>query len=372
MNYRQCLKRLFETGRARIPKNDLVNMQRLLPHLDHPEKKSQFIHIAGSNGKGTAAFQIAESLHLAGHKVGLFTSPHISSFRERIRIGTSLITEEQVATQLTRIFTTIDQHNLEATFFEIVTCCAFLFFADQNVNVVILETGLGGRADATNVVHPLISVITSISLEHTEILGDTVEEIAFEKAGIIKPQTPVVIGKSVPRSVIDPIAKKLNSRVIYCPDDIARCALENLHWPYDSAGLSMRPSCRFEEFGHYILDIAHNPDSCRRLISIIQDKYPKRKIHCLFSFSKQQSLTSVLQTLGPHVEQFVMLDFHHERILPAKTVHDQASKLGFVSSCSKKVDLKVDSDDLVLVCGSFYMMNEVRNQLGLNDVRDSL
>ena len=251
MNYQQCLKKLYAIGKERVPKNGLETIKDLLSHFDHPEKKCQFIHIAGSNGKGTAAFQIAESLHLAGHRVGLFTSPHIFCFRERIRIGSELISEEKVTALLSRIF----EANLPASFFDIVTCAAFLYFVEQNVDIAIVEVGIGGKADATNVVHPLISVITSISLEHTEILGDTIEKIAFEKAGIIKEKTPVIIGPSVPRTVIDKVAESLNAQVTVCEQNIAKCALDLLGWSYDPNGLFHRSFCRFEKVGRYILDI---------------------------------------------------------------------------------------------------------------------
>ena len=359
------LKRLYGIGKARVPKHDLENMERLLPYLDHPEKKCRFIHIAGSNGKGTTAFQIAESLRLAGHNVGLFTSPHISSFRERIQLNNTLISEEEVTTYLNDIFSVIDQHNLSATFFEITTCLALLYFADTQPDIAIMEVGLGGRADATNVIHPLISVITSISLEHTEILGHTIEDIAREKAGIIKPGIPVIIGKTVPLSVVSP----LTDHLIPSLGNIARCTLDTLGWPYDLRGLEMRPPCRFEEIGPYILDVAHNPESCRRLITHIKQKYPDRKISCLFSFSKPKTLGPVLKVLGPHVQQFWMFDSPHDRILPAKMLQKKAMQMGFPSTlCRKITDCH---HDLLVVCGSFYMMREIRRQLGLNDVQDS-
>jgi len=367
MHYRECLSKLYSLAEKRIPKHGLDNMKRLLFYLDHPEKRNAYVHIAGSNGKGTAAMQMAESLQYGGRQVGLFTSPHISSFRERICINGRMISEEDAASGLNRIFSLIQAHNLDVSYFEVATALAFHYFSRQGVDIAVLETGLGGRYDATNVALPLVSVITSISLEHTDVLGDTIDKIAYEKAGIIKPNTPVVIGPTVPLDVVEPIAKGLRAPVIQCHGHIAKRALDTLGLRYDPKGLSARLPCRFEQIGRFILDTAHNPEACRFLIKNIKARFPGKKIRCVFGFSKNKTLEDVLNALGPYITEFIMFDCRHPRLLPAKLLHETALNLGYKSSILKTVDI---DGELILVCGSFYILSEIRKQLGLCDVRD--
>jgi len=170
----------------------LHGIRTLLASLDHPEKQFSSIHIAGTNGKGSTASMIAAIFTAAGYKTGLYTSPHLVSFNERIRINGKEISSRTVARLTTDIYPEIERNN--RTFFEAVTAIAFKYFAETKVDIAIIETGLGGRLDATNVLQPLVSVITTIGLEHTQILGASIEEIAFEKGGIIKRGVPCITG----------------------------------------------------------------------------------------------------------------------------------------------------------------------------------
>lgn len=200
-------------------KEGLENIEALLHIVGNPEKKLKAIHIAGTNGKGSVAHLTASYCQERGLKTGLFTSPHLVDFRERIRIDGIMISEEQVLAFFQRFKPEFDK--LEPSFFEMTTALAFWFFAEKKVDIAVVETGLGGRLDATNVLQPLISVITNITLEHTQLLGNTIAKIAFEKAGIIKKDTPVVIGEFHPESfpVFTDIAEKNNAPLFLAEDN---------------------------------------------------------------------------------------------------------------------------------------------------------
>ena len=193
-------------------KPGIANMEFADQLMGHPHRKYKIIHVAGTNGKGSVSNMLASVLASAGLKVGLYTSPHILDFRERMRIVTSesftLVSKEYVWDFISRWKDTFD--HLDMSFFEITTLLALNWFACQVVDVVVLETGLGGRLDSTNIVSPVMSVITNIGLDHCDLLGDTLPEIAFEKAGIIKPKVPVVIGESHPET--DPVFER---KVLY-------------------------------------------------------------------------------------------------------------------------------------------------------------
>ncbi len=179
-------------------KEGLENIEALMEITHHPENKFKSVHIAGTNGKGSVAHLLASYFQERGCRTGLYTSPHLVDFRERIRINGQMIPESEVLHFFDLYQTQFDE--LEPSFFEMTTALAFHYFAQEKVDVAIIETGLGGRLDATNVLNPMLSVITNISLEHTQLLGDSIAKIAGEKAGIIKEKTPVVIGEFHPES----------------------------------------------------------------------------------------------------------------------------------------------------------------------------
>ena len=193
MTYSSAVAYLYRLQRHGI-KLGLETMTALMVRLGTPQTRYRTLHIAGTNGKGSTAAMAAAVLQAAGYRVGLYTSPHLVEFRERIRVNGEMIAESQVA-QLTEQLQTLCQPDLSPTFFEYTTAMAFQHFADSGVDVAVLEVGLGGRFDATNVVMPMACAVTTISLDHQEYLGTTLSSIAFEKAGIIKPGVPVVLGR---------------------------------------------------------------------------------------------------------------------------------------------------------------------------------
>lgn len=202
MDYNETLQWMFSQlpmfqrqGKTAF-KKDLTNIIALSKHLNFPETKFKSIHVAGTNGKGSTSHMIASVLQEAGYKVGLYTSPHLKDFRERIKINGKEITENEVIEFIENNKRFFETHQL--SFFEMTVGLAFDCFEKNKVEVAVIEVGLGGRLDSTNIIHPEVSVITNIGLDHTQFLGETLPEIAFEKAGIIKPMIPVVIGEFQP------------------------------------------------------------------------------------------------------------------------------------------------------------------------------
>ena len=225
MNYTQTLEFLFqslpvfETQGATAYKPGLERITAFCRHIGNPQRNFFTIHVAGTNGKGSVAHIIASVLQQAGYRTGLFTSPHLQDFRERIRVDGEMIPKQKVVNF-------VDKHHdkmveLELSFFEMTAAMAFDYFAQSDVEVAVIETGLGGRLDATNIIVPILSVITNIGLEHTSLLGDTLPKIAAEKAGIIKKSIPVIIGEADARynGVIEQAAAANKSRVRGTPHE---------------------------------------------------------------------------------------------------------------------------------------------------------
>lgn len=221
MNYSQTTHFLFnsfpsyQNVGAGAYKEGLAGITEMCRRLNNPQRNYFTIHVAGTNGKGSVSHILASVLQQAGYCVGLFTSPHLVDFRERIRVNGTPISEREVVTF-------VREHKEEMvalglSFFEMTTAMAFHHFSESDVEVAIIETGLGGRLDSTNIIKPILSVITNIGLEHTALLGSTIGEIAFEKAGIIKPEVPVVVGESAPESnaVFDSTAAERGSLLVY-------------------------------------------------------------------------------------------------------------------------------------------------------------
>lgn len=216
--YQNNLARLYELQKFGI-KLGLSSTENLMKRLGRPDQ-GRFAHLAGTNGKGSVASIMALALQKAGYKVGLYTSPHLITFRERISINGVMISEEEVVDYANRIWAVCDAGE-PPTFFEFVTALAFLYFKDAGVDWAMIEAGLGGRLDATNLIDPALSIITNISLEHTEYLGDTAEKIAWEKAGIIKPGRPTVVGMSPPEAlkvILDMAREKHSPAWVYGRD----------------------------------------------------------------------------------------------------------------------------------------------------------
>ncbi|MEI7828318.1 MAG: folylpolyglutamate synthase/dihydrofolate synthase family protein [Prolixibacteraceae bacterium] len=223
MEYKEVLEYLYEQlpyyqrkGPAAY-KGSLDNTLALDILFGHPHNKFPNVHIAGTNGKGSVSHMLAAILHEAGYKTGLYTSPHLKDFRERIRVNGEMVQESFVTDFVKRFLDMNESKGLEPTFFELTVLMAFDYFAFQNVDIAVIEVGLGGKLDSTNIIMPLVSVITNISLDHTALLGDSLGRIALEKAGIIKPFIPVVIGETHPQTsiIFQGKAKENNSEILF-------------------------------------------------------------------------------------------------------------------------------------------------------------
>jgi dihydrofolate synthase/folylpolyglutamate synthase len=386
--YSQLLARLFSLQTQVKGKLHLETMQKLCEKLGNPQNSFESVHVAGTNGKGSVCSMIAKGLVLSGYKVGLNTSPHIACFRERIRVNGIMISEAEVCEYLPRIFQAIEDLQLTtASFFEITTALAFLYFAEQKVDCAIIETGLGGRLDATNVITPCLSIITSISLEHTEILGSTLDEITHEKAGIIKKHVAVIIGPTVDSNIIASYTD------LYFPisgdfkdykEENRAIALEAMHflpvrpehWPQ---ALDALPSCRFEEtmLGHrkIIFDVAHNPAGIEKLCQLLEGRY-----EIIIAISSTKDLERCLEPLIPFAKNWFPVSAQNGRSYNADVLEKQLLKMNVPS---EKIHLEASvteamqnaltiSDLPVLVCGSFFIMAEARLACAIQEPRDNV
>jgi dihydrofolate synthase/folylpolyglutamate synthase len=238
MNYQETINWMFnqlpmyQLQGASAYKKDLTNTHLLLAHLENPQEKLKGIHVAGTNGKGSTSHMLASILQEAGYKVGLYTSPHLKDFRERIKINGKDISEEFVTDFINEHKSFFESNDM--SFFEMTVGLAFDYFAKEKVDIAVIEVGMGGRLDATNIITPLVSVITNIGLDHMQFLGNTLESIAFEKAGIIKPNIPIIIGEYTPETkpVFLAKAKECNSEIYFAADLISETYSSDLIGDY--------------------------------------------------------------------------------------------------------------------------------------------
>lgn len=380
-SYSALLNQLYSINLHNGMKLGLANTLALSRALGAPEKQFSTVHIAGTNGKGSVATKMAKGLQLSGKKVGLYTSPHISSFRERIKINGEMIDESSFVKHLERLFA-ID---IKATFFEYATFLAFLYFAEQKVDYAVIETGLGGRLDATNVIMPTLSVITSISYDHTEFLGTSLEQIAYEKAGIIKHYSPLVIGPKADFDIIKTFARVQESPLyqvtgIYKTYDeensaIAKKGLQVLGLSEEviEKGIAVRPPCRVEKIGNVILDVAHNTDGLTELFRVIGDQ----KLPIVFGLSKTKDIAGCLAIIKEHGSHFYPVEAPNGRGLPVDQLKDMMYRSGFkeeeisvLPSIEEAVRMARMSGEQILVCGTFFIMAPVRQALGIVEPRD--
>ena len=234
MDYQQTLHYLytqlplFTRVGASAYKKDLTNTLALCELLDNPQHKFKSVHVAGTNGKGSTSHMLAAILQTAGYKTGLYTSPHLKDFRERIRVGGQMIGQQTVVDFVARYRPAFEA--IEPSFFEMTVALAFDVFAKEKVDIAVVEVGLGGRLDSTNIINPLLSIITNIGWDHMNILGDTLQLIAAEKAGIIKPSTPVIIGEYQPEiaDVFLDKAKNENTTITFASEENLKFKIQNL------------------------------------------------------------------------------------------------------------------------------------------------
>lgn len=402
MSYQSILHKLFNSVTSHGIKLGLENPLWINAQLHNPEKTFTTIHVAGTNGKGSVCTKIASALENAGYKTGLYTSPHIATFRERIKINGVMISENDVVEIMNNIFQICSDHNRTLTFFELTTALAFAYFAAQKIDIAVIETGLGGRLDATNTIQPILSIITSISYDHTELLGNTLEEITFEKAGIIKPNIPIVIGPKVSKEIIQKTADALKASLIKVEGSyptyeqentaIAKSALDvlknsiNLPLSAIEAGLKTNPINRMQIINQeitIILDVAHNPDGIKELLKSVSSLYPNREIECVCGFSKGKDVLACLKELKSQVKHLHLVCSTNERGMPVESLLLIAKDAGFSTAelstyseiskgLSQGINEAKSKNRILLVCGSFFIMADIRKTLFVNEPSDLL
>ena len=403
---------------------DLSRMTRILARMGHPDREYQTIHVAGTKGKGSVSAMLESILRAAGHRTGFYLSPHLHTFRERVRISGQYIREAEVASWIDRIRPLIAAVPGTSTF-ETITALALGHFAQKGVDIAVLEVGLGGRLDATNVVTPLVSVITSVSYDHMAVLGNTLSEIAYEKAGIIKQGVPVVSApqpaealgtirsvaqeRKAPLTLVGQdwswksvqsdldgqvfslsregavstpysrltipllgIHQLINASTTVATVDVLREAgvaisdravregLQSVRWPGRLEILSRRPVV--------VVDGAHNGDSCRRLKEALQHYFDYRRMILIFGASVDKDHSGMLEALrGLNPALVIMSRASHPRAMAPAALRAMAQSLGIecvmIPCTGDALDhalSEAGNDDLVCACGSLFIAAETR------------
>ena len=427
MTYTETIDYLFSRlpmfsrmGAAAI-KSDLVNTLKICGWLGDPQQKFKSIHIAGTNGKGSCSHMIAAVLQECGYKTGLYTSPHLKDFRERIRINGEMISKEFVIAFTERIKPLIEEIN--PSFFELTVGMAFEYFVSERVDIAVIETGLGGRLDSTNVILPELSVITNIGMDHMNILGDTLELIAAEKAGIIKKQVTAIIGESADTTdevflskaaalhapivfadkryyasdwthkngylVTDIVNSLDQSRVSYQLDLAGYYQLKNLvtvsetlhqlrlkkfDLPQERVAKALKQVKKItglhgrwdviHQHPQVILDVAHNEDGIRQLVNQVELS-DFRQLHIIIGMVKDKEIDKMLALL-PKEAEYYFTKAQIPRALPENILFEKATATGLHGEAYPEVNIalktalgKASGEDLILVCGSVFVVGEV-------------
>lgn len=412
---------LFSRIGSAAYKADLTNTIALCEALGNPQNNFKSIHVGGTNGKGSVSHALAAVFQTAGYKTGLYTSPHLYDFRERIRLNGEVVPEDFVVKFVAQIQSLIEK--IEPSFFEITVAMAFQFFAQKKVDIAIIEVGLGGRLDSTNIIIPELSVITNIGLDHTNILGTTVEQIAAEKAGIIKPNVPVVIGETLPatKGVFNKAGNERSAAIYLAEellkDDGFKINAEFLQIKYrdkdgeavlvetDLAGLYQVKNVRtvlaaisvLQPLGWnlpgegvlsalkkvkkltgltgrwdvvhsqptIVLDVAHNADGVKQTLLHIR-QLTFTHLHIVIGMVKDKEIEGVLELL-PRAASYYFTQAHIPRALPAQELQQKGELYNLsggeyedVNTALRSAVEKAGTDDLILVCGSIFLIAEVR------------
>ncbi|MBP6556786.1 MAG: bifunctional folylpolyglutamate synthase/dihydrofolate synthase [Flavobacterium sp.] len=405
MNYKETLDWMFnklpmyQTQGATAYRKDITNTVLLANHLGNPEKLLKCIHVAGTNGKGSTSHLLASVLQEAGYKVGLYTSPHLKDYRERITINGQPISEDYVCDFVNKNRSFFEANEL--SFFEMSVGLAFEYFIKEKTDINIIEVGMGGRLDSTNIITPLISVITNIGLDHTQFLGNTLEAIAFEKAGIIKPNIPVVIGEYVTETkpVFEDKAQETNSEIYFASDSVLedypsallgdyqlynkKTVLQTLKVLQEKQLLSFSEDNikkgflnvikntnlqgRWQQLGEnpkVICDTAHNAHG----LSIVLNQLKKEKfnqLHIVLGVVNDKNLEEILP-LFPKNAKYYFCKPNIPRGLEAGILKDKAKDFELkgeiynsVSNAYANATKNATSDDFIYVGGSTFVVAEI-------------
>ena len=377
MNYKEAIEKLTSSGMFYIDLG-LDRIRAVLEKLGNPQDSLKCIHIAGTNGKGSTCAILASVLQEAGYKVGLYTSPHIFEYTERIKINGREIPQEV----FTKLFEEVNSFGIHLTEFEIITVIMFLYFQRNNVEIVVLETGMGGRFDATNVIKEnLCAIITQIDLDHTDRLGKTKDEIAFEKAGIIKPNCPVItsMGYEAIRDKADEVNAMLLFSSPYVPQDfVESLSLKGLHQIENlalaltainylfknidenmikCALMKVKNPCRFEYIAekNLIVDASHNPNGIKALRENLDYFYPNLPRRFIFGCLKNKDYKKMMEILFQENDEVYLNEFDY----PNACSYDELS-LACPVVGKKYQGQEFIPDKLNILCGSFYMIGNFK------------
>ena len=402
-------------------KNSLDNIISLCEQIGNPQNNFKSIHVAGTNGKGSVSHMLAAILQASGYKTALYTSPHLYDFRERIKINGVMVPEDFVVQFVEKIKPCIAQ--MDASFFEITVAMAFDYFAQEAVDIAIIEVGLGGRLDSTNIINPLLSIITNIGFDHTQILGNTLPLIAAEKGGIIKKETPVVIGERGEET--DPVFIQIaeNKKApIYFSEDFFRVVsfqsnatsidleiknntlesiekytidlpgiyqtknilpvlqtvslLQSVGFPIDSPSLHYGLSHVKKSTGLWgrwdvlqinptlVLEVAHNEGGMNQMLAHLATLH-YNQLHLIFGTVKDKDVTNLLELL-PKDASFYFTQAHIPRALAAQNLQALAAALSLIGDVFENVNDAIvaakkiaKKEDLIIVCGSIFLVAEV-------------
>lgn len=412
---------MFSRIGASAIKKDLTNTFKLCAYLKNPQDKIRTIHIAGTNGKGSTSHFISAIMQTAGYKTGLYTSPHIKDFRERIKVNGDMCSREFIVDFVEKIKPVITE--IQPSFFEITVAMAFEYFAQQKVDIAIIETGLGGRLDSTNVIRPDLSIITNIGWDHMDILGNTLELIAGEKAGIIKPDTPVVIGEFIAETkpVFTEKATKENAPISFAQEhweivstksdtDFLEIKVKHIDesevydFRLDLTGIyqqenliTVLESCQqlaklgwninmktiqkaasnikklthlhgrwevLERNPYLIIDVGHNKNCMMEINRSLQNTQ-HRQLYIVCGFVKDKDVASALEIL-PANAQYIYTQAHMPRALPVdelaiigKQTNRKGPAFDDVNEAIAYAKSLARNEDLILVCGSFFIVAEM-------------
>ena len=407
MTYKETIEYLFnstpvfEHVGASAYKPGLQTTEILDAHYGHPHKNFKTIHIAGTNGKGSVSHSLASILQEAGYKVGLYTSPHLIDFRERIRVNGIPVSEEYVI-RFVEDFKHLNSkriHPLSPSFFELTTALAFKYFAEEKVDIAVIEVGLGGRLDCTNIITPILSVITNISFDHTQFLGNTLAQIASEKAGIIKHQVPVVIGETTKetRPVFENKAKEMDAPIFFA-EEIDKsecdqyefelkgsyqkknlrtilCAMKRLpfiHPEHIQKGLTnvckntglMGRWQTLSTNPLIICDTGHNVGGWKYLAPQISS-VPCDRLHIVFGMVDDKDIRNVLSML-PKNAVYYFTQANNHRAIPAQQVGELAKEYGLsgntyptVAQAYEEAKSSASENDFIFIGGSSYIVADL-------------
>ncbi len=363
----------------------LAGIQALADVLGNPQQSLRFVHVAGTNGKGSVCAMLESICRSAGLKTGLFTSPHLVRYNERIQVNRRSIPNEEVIRGINQIQALISEHDLSPSFFEITMALAFLYFLKSEVDIVVLETGLGGRLDATNIVRPIVSVLTSIDLDHQRILGNSLVEIAREKAGIIKQGVPVVSAPQYAEvcRVFESVAQSHDTQIQYAefPSPPFHLALAGSRQQLNAAvavdalaqaNLAISPQAittglasvfwpgRFQQVEpNLILDGAHNPAASWQLVQTWKECHRGTTPTVIFGGLKDKNLSQMLEALSQIAGRFFLVPVQNDR---SASPSDLKAPNHLPSTVYPNVKTAIDQArtlrDPILVTGSLYLVGE--------------